>query len=417
MGYNPPTNVDCSEFVADFLIGNDWNLVKLRSCLPTEAIQRIINIPIGVDSGLSDRCIWGLTSNGMFSVKTAYELCCGQNMLPEFPWNFIWKLLVFPRIKTFLWCLAQGKIMSNEQRVRRNFSDDPSCQLCTHHTESLQHIFLTCSQAKVIWSNIFIPTVFRRSFSSNFNDWLSHNLQSHYEFRNGINWCGVFATTVWFIWKWRCIAVFDNQFHLPSSTAMVIHHSYHDWFAANIITMNRPTKNQVLLSWTPPSHGTLKLNIDGSRIGSTNCIAAGGLLRNHNGDWIGGFTANLGTGEILLAEMWALYFGLKLASRLNCTNIQVESDSSLVVNLVTNQWNDTHPLHSLIVDCKRLWHGNWVCSIKHIYRECNDVADGPAHLGHSMELGWHVLENPPAYLLGRLDDDRHGRARPRIVIV
>jgi hypothetical protein len=77
LGHAPPLHIDHSETVADFLIANHWNTVKLQSCLPLEAIQRIINIPIGIDSGIPDRCIWGLSPNGNFSVKTAYELCCG----------------------------------------------------------------------------------------------------------------------------------------------------------------------------------------------------------------------------------------------------------------------------------------------------------------------------------------------------
>lgn len=73
------------------------------------------------------------------------------------------------------------------------------------------------------------------------------------------------------------------------------------------------------------------------------------------------------------------------------------------------QWADTHPLYGLISDCKRLWLGNWDCSINHVYRECNNASDGLAHMGHSMELGWHILVNPPTNLLDRLEDDCNGR--------
>jgi ribonuclease HI len=210
--------------------------------------------------------------------------------------------------------------------------------------------------------------------------------------------------------------VFDNLFNIPFSPATVINHSYQGWFYANKSTTTLRSRNQVLLSWIPPPPGTLKLNIDGSRISSSGHIAAGGLLRNCHGDWIGGFSANLGTGEILIAELWSLYYGLKLALQLNCSKIQVESDSSLVVNLVKGQWEDTHPLHGLISDCKRLWLDNWGCSINHIYRECNNAADGLARMGHAMDLGWHVLMDPPPNLLDRLADDCNGRAWPRIVI-
>jgi ribonuclease HI len=196
----------------------------------------------------------------------------------------------------------------------------------------------------------------------------------------------------------------------------VINHSYHGWFYANKSTSTSLPRNQVLLSWNPPPPGILKLNIDGSRICTTGHIAAGGLLRNCHGDWIGGFSANLGIGEIFTAELWSLYYGLKLALQLNCNRIQVESDSSLVVNLVKGQSDDTHPLHGLISDCKNLLLGNWECSFNHVYRECNNAADGLARMGHAMNLGWHVLVNSPPNLLDRLADDCNGRIWPRIVI-
>ena len=87
--YDPPPHDVLFKTVADFLNGNLWNTMKLQACLPTQAIQRIINIPVGIDSGLADRCIWGLSPNGNFSVKTAYGVCCGQNDLPESSWHFI----------------------------------------------------------------------------------------------------------------------------------------------------------------------------------------------------------------------------------------------------------------------------------------------------------------------------------------
>lgn len=46
------------------------------------------------------------------------------------------------------------------------------------------------------------------------------------------------------------------------------------------------------------------MNIDGTRSGTSGKISAGGVIRNHCGDWIAGFQVNLGIGEILDAETW-----------------------------------------------------------------------------------------------------------------
>ncbi|KAK3198240.1 hypothetical protein Dsin_021655 [Dipteronia sinensis] len=48
---------------------------------------------------------------------------------------------------------------------------------------------------------------------------------------------------------------------------------------------------------------------------------------------------------------------------------------------------------------------NWSCSIQHVYREGNRVADGLANLGHSLELRITFFDDPPPQILGALDDD------------
>ena len=92
-----------------------------------------------------------------------------------------------------------------------------------------------------------------------------------------------------------------------------------------------------------------------------------------------------------MAELWALCIGLKMAARQNVTHILVEFDSTLVVNLVKGEWDDTHPFHGLLTVCKTLWLRNWDCSIVHIYRECNISADGLANYGPLFELRTQFL--------------------------
>ncbi|VVA21673.1 PREDICTED: ribonuclease [Prunus dulcis] len=115
------------------------------------------------------------------------------------------------------------------------------------------------------------------------------------------------------------------------------------------------------LSRKPPPASTMKLNVDGSRKDPSGAIAAGGLIRNSAGDWIAGFSANLGYGDILKAELSALCHGLELALRM----------------------------------------------------EVNPAADALAKMGHGMEMGTHFFDKQPDGISGVLEDDRAGRTRPR----
>ena len=118
----------------------------------------------------------------------------------------------------------------------------------------------------------------------------------------------------------------------------------------------------------------------------------------------------------LQGEILDVYFGLKIAWKLNIPRLIVESDSSLVVNLIRGHWEDTHPLHGLLSEYRSLLNGNWDCSLNHVYRECNCAADRLAYLGHGWNLGLHELETPPEDVLISLEEDKMGLARPRMIV-
>lgn len=42
-------------------------------------------------------------------------------------------------------------------------------------------------------------------------------------------------------------------------------------------------------------------------------MSDGGVLRNDTGDWVNGFSAHLGSGKVLEAELWCLFKGPMLA--------------------------------------------------------------------------------------------------------
>ena len=84
----------------------------------------------------------------------------------------------------------------------------------------------------------------------------------------------------------------------------------------------------------------IKLNIDGSAIGSPGLASVGGILRNHMGNWLAGFSLHLGIASNNMA-------GFKF--------IQLELDSITVVHWLTGMCV-TYPPHMilLICDCRNL---------------------------------------------------------------
>ena len=69
---------------------------------------------ITVDTNGEDGYCWGPSSDGIFSVKTAYSLASKSLNTPRSAvWGTVWKLRTTQRIKVFLWTLYHGRLMTN----------------------------------------------------------------------------------------------------------------------------------------------------------------------------------------------------------------------------------------------------------------------------------------------------------------
>ncbi|KAF7830487.1 LINE-type retrotransposon LIb DNA [Senna tora] len=74
-----------------------------------------------------------------------------------------------------------------------------------------------------------------------------------------------------------------------------------------------------------------------------------GLLGDHLGNWIRGFSIFIVHGNAMLAKLWAIYHGLSLATQCQIKNIIVEVDSLIVVNLLKDLYfNADHHFSPLI---------------------------------------------------------------------
>ena len=79
-------------------------------------------------------------------------------------------------------------------------------------------------------------------------------------------------------------------------------------FDAGSMLVSKP-KFSGLIRWYPPNEGWVKVNIDESFCRDLNFAACGGLIRDENGVWKGGFARRLGSCSVLEAELWRLYDG------------------------------------------------------------------------------------------------------------
>ncbi|XP_027348341.1 uncharacterized protein LOC113859873 [Abrus precatorius] len=71
-------------------------------------------------------------------------------------------------------------------------------------------------------------------------------------------------------------------------------------------------KQQGRVKWIPPSHGHLKINVDGSVNADKGLAGFGGLILNDKGSFIAGFHGSTPPCTPLVAELWAIFWGVTL---------------------------------------------------------------------------------------------------------
>lgn len=126
--------------------------------------------------------------------------------------------------------------------------------------------------------------------------------------------------------------VFGDEIWSIELVVRRIHHS-HDEFLS--FCVKHPKHGSFLtVRWQPPPEGSLKLNVDGSFMPAISSMGTGGVLRNHQGNWVAGFSTFEGKGDILQAELLAVKNGLTLAWQLGFRKIHCETDCLEAIQLV-----------------------------------------------------------------------------------
>lgn len=335
---------------------------------------------------------------------------------PTFRFDAIWKLHTPPRINTFLWRVAHHRLMTNSERHLRGIADLNLCPRCHLYPETVMHVLRDCEITLELWEEIVDPAVWHLFASLGLERWLEFNLKHHRMGASSDHWPILFATMIHLLWIDRNHLVFSGKSALPSlflpkvlgRVAIAQHY------------LMKPAPSFIEASfaldvrWAPPSFGGMKLNTDGSR--KNGLAACGGLLRNAMGQFISGFHCNLGSATSVLAELWGLTLGLRLARQLGVTRLLVELDSRTVCSMISARRTHCLNLQPVLDEALSLiQQQDWNCSVRHIYREANSCADILANIGHSGSFQWTILQQAPAQINLALQADARGCYFVRIV--
>lgn len=155
------------------------------------------------------------------------------------------------------------------------------------------------------------------------------------------------------------------------------------------------------------------LNTDGSSRGNPGLAGYGGVIRDERGYWILGFYGRLDDCTSLEAELWGIFRGLELVQSQGMDALEIESDSTTAIALISEEAPDHSPHLVLIKECIALMESTR-CTLKHIYHEGNKVADKLANMGVEQDDKWVSHISPPETIIPLLEADMRGVAFERM---
>ena len=161
-----------------------------------------------------------------------------------------------------------------------------------------------------------------------------------------------------------------------------------------------------MANWSRPALNVAKVNCKGLFDRSRMRASVGCVMRNHRGKWMKGAAGMIGLAVPLGAELWSIYYGLKLAWEYGVKRVVIESDSLEAVNHVNNP--DSSFWFAEMVDMIKMIEGEaWEsCDIQHCSADGNRAAHTLATSELDGEDGINELASAPGFMQPILAADR-----------
>ena len=101
--------------------------------------------------------------------------------------SWIWKSWAPPRVKFFAWLAFRKRLWTADRRRRHGLEACGPCWLCDQEEETVDHLLVNCSFAKVIWWNTLswmeCPCTFLEPMT--LQQWWSHTRLLHCKEKKG----------------------------------------------------------------------------------------------------------------------------------------------------------------------------------------------------------------------------------------
>ncbi|KAL6582739.1 hypothetical protein OROMI_004817 [Orobanche minor] len=339
-----------------------WDRGKIIRKLPSGVCDHICSYPCGP---LSNSPLWTRSSNGEFSFKSAWELVRKRKTCNKILTS-CWNPLITPTISFFLVRMVFNWIPTPDGLLRRGIIANNLCYCCDGD-ESMPHLFIHGPVAKEVWKYFHNLARIKILLTNNINQiistWFSKTIGKTHIFHI------IPILILWFIWCCGNDKRVDNVPFTPKRVCERIWSYIHNikgelsrkrlfWKGAHVMAamvgmLPCPRLTYILIPvrWLKPARGWWKLNSDGAAKGIAGVAAAGGIVRDHNGNPYIMFSEFLGERTNNYSEFYAIWRGLELCFG-HHTKVWVETDSSIAINLIKKKNTSHWQLQGLL--CK-IW--------------------------------------------------------------
>ena len=205
-----------SQSVAVALQGNQW-IRELRGGFSVQAISQYLKLwdavrEINLSPSTPDRLLWRWSSDGHFSVRSAYQLLHeGSLHLPEIA--IVWKTWAPLRVKIFLWLAWRRRLWTADRRRRHGLDARTTCYLCNTAEETCDHLLATCSFSLRVWDGILSQLGLHRPSLTDCSSVLGWWQRVRELWPPGARKGGdsLFALVTWEVWKERNARCFRSE--------------------------------------------------------------------------------------------------------------------------------------------------------------------------------------------------------------
>ncbi|WVZ79516.1 hypothetical protein U9M48_027087 [Paspalum notatum var. saurae] len=213
-----------SQSVAVALQGNQW-IRELRGGLSVQAINQYLKLwdavqEIRLSPSVPDRILWRWSSDGHFSVHSAYQLLHEGSIL-QLEIAIIWKTWAPLRIKIFLWLAWRRRLWTADRRHRHGLDARTACFLCDAADETCDHLLVSCSFSLRVWDGVLSSLGVHRPPASGgisvLDWWITVRELWPPGVGKGID--SLFALVTWEVWKERNARCFRGE--VSSAEAVV----------------------------------------------------------------------------------------------------------------------------------------------------------------------------------------------------